>query len=163
MASASPATDLRNPPPPANTARTGDRLEAARTHGRHPERTSCRRRFDRVRLGFWLGALILGTAGCLLGARMPCRHPVGVASSVLWWGIYLGALGASVGALAGLVTNRAPAFPPHESAGAGTPPYEAVSASPAPAPRGTPGRQGGGIRGFDSVPSEAVEPSRVEA
>ena len=70
--------------------------------------TSCRRRFDRVALGFWVGALALGAAGCVLGARMPYRHPVSVCVSVVWWGIYLGCLGASVGALVGLMTNGAP-------------------------------------------------------
>jgi hypothetical protein len=33
---------------------------------------------------------------------MPYRHPVAVTISVLWWGIYLGCFGASLGALLGL-------------------------------------------------------------
>jgi hypothetical protein len=33
---------------------------------------------------------------------MPYRHPVAVAANVLWWGIFLGCLGASIGALLGL-------------------------------------------------------------
>jgi hypothetical protein len=64
------------------------------------------RRLDRVALGFWLGALALGAAGCMLGARVPCRHPVAWAVSVLWWGIYLGCFGASLGALVAVVTDR---------------------------------------------------------
>jgi hypothetical protein len=114
--------------------------------------TSFRRRFDRVALGFWLGALTLGTAGCVLGARMPCRHPVGVAISVLWWGIYLGCLGASVGALAGLVLGRAPVPPSQGADGAG----EQQSGAAAPVPRvlrGAPGRWRGRNRGFDSATS----------
>jgi len=50
---------------------------------------SCRR-FDRITLGFWLGGVLLGTAGCLLGAAMPYHHPVARVISVLWWGIYCG-------------------------------------------------------------------------
>jgi hypothetical protein len=60
-------------------------------------------------LGFWLGGGLLGTVGIILGVCMPFHHPVAVAISALWWGIYLGCLGASLGALAGLVTERNPA------------------------------------------------------
>jgi hypothetical protein len=56
------------------------------------------RRFDRVSIGFWLGGATLGTGGCILGACMPYHHPVGIAISVIWWGIYLGCFGASLGA-----------------------------------------------------------------
>jgi hypothetical protein len=66
-------------------------------------------RFSPVTIGFWLGGAGMGTGGCLLGALMPYRHPVAVAVSVLWWGIYLGCFGASVGALIALFTERAPA------------------------------------------------------
>jgi hypothetical protein len=38
---------------------------------------------------------------------MPYHHPVAITASVIWWGIYLGSLGASLGALAGLVLRRA--------------------------------------------------------
>jgi hypothetical protein len=64
------------------------------------------RRFDRVSIGFWLGGAVLGTAGCILGACMPYHHPVGVAISVIWWGIYFGCFGASLGALVGLFTDK---------------------------------------------------------
>jgi hypothetical protein len=66
-------------------------------------------RLSRPTIGFWLGGGLLGTAGCLLGVCMSYRHPVAVAISTFWWGIYLGCLGASVGALIGLFTERAPA------------------------------------------------------
>jgi hypothetical protein len=68
-------------------------------------------RFSPVTIGFWLGGVGLGTGGCLLGAWMPYRHPVAVALSVLWWGLYLGCLGAWVGALVGALTGRAPPRP----------------------------------------------------
>jgi hypothetical protein len=42
---------------------------------------------------------------------MPYQHPVAVTISVLWWGIYLGLFGASLGAVLGLLTGRAPAAP----------------------------------------------------
>jgi hypothetical protein len=90
-------------------ARLADRRGAATSPGVAPQRwrpKARRCRLGRVTAGFWLGAALLGTAGCLLGASMPCRHPVALASSAAWWGIYLGCLGASVGALAGLGTGR---------------------------------------------------------
>jgi hypothetical protein len=72
-----------------------------------------RRRFRPAVVGFWLGGLALTAGGCILGACMPYRHPVAVAISVLWWGIYLGFFGASVGALLGWWADRTPASPPH--------------------------------------------------
>ena len=78
------------------------------------------RRADRVAIGLFLGGVVLGTAGCILGACMPYRHPVGVTISILWWGIYLGCLGASFGAgiggFAGLRRNDTPAPSPGEDA-----------------------------------------------
>jgi hypothetical protein len=50
---------------------------------------------------------------------MPYRHPAAVAISVLWWGVYLGCLGAGIGSLMGLLTKRAPAAPSRVSGGAG--------------------------------------------
>jgi hypothetical protein len=125
--------------------------------------TSFRRRFDRVWLGFWLGALTLGTAGCLLGARMPYRHPVSVCISVFWWGIYLGCLGAHLGAVVGLMMGRAPVRPGQGPDGAD----ELLSKASAKVPpflRWAPARRRGGNTRFDSTPSEGVEvPRRVEA
>jgi hypothetical protein len=66
------------------------------------------RRFDRVSIGFWLGGATLGTGGCILGACMPYHHPVGVAISVIWWGVYCGCFGASLGALPGLFSDEIP-------------------------------------------------------
>jgi hypothetical protein len=66
-------------------------------------------RLARRTIGFWLGGGLLGTAGCILGVCMPYHHPVSVVISALWWGLYLGCFGGSVGALIGLVTERAPA------------------------------------------------------
>jgi hypothetical protein len=68
-------------------------------------------RFNPRTTGFWLGGTGMGTGGCLLGALLPYRHPVAVAISVLWWGIYCGWFGASVGALVGELTERAPPRP----------------------------------------------------
>jgi hypothetical protein len=39
---------------------------------------------------------------------MPYHQPVAMAISVIWWGMYLGSFGASLGALLGLLTCRAP-------------------------------------------------------
>ena len=80
--------------------------------------------FSPPTLGFWLGGAGMGTGGCLLGALMPYRHPVAVALSVLWWGLYFGCFGASVGALLGVLTDRAPPRPPAPWDGAGMVPTE---------------------------------------
>ena len=68
-------------------------------------------RFSPVTIGFWLGGAGMGTGGCLLGALMPHCHPVAGAISLLWWGLYFGCFGASVGALVGVLTDRAPPRP----------------------------------------------------
>ena len=63
------------------------------------------RRFDRV-IGLTLGGIVLGTGGCILGASMPYRHPVGITISMLWWGIYFGCLGVWLGAVLGASVER---------------------------------------------------------
>jgi hypothetical protein len=78
---------------------------------RERKRPARRQRLARTTLGFWIGGSLLGTAGCLLGVCMPYHHPVAVTIGALWWGIYLGCLGASIGALVSLVTKRNPAPP----------------------------------------------------
>src|SRR2546423_1409415 len=55
------------------------------------------RRFDRVTIGFWTGAVVLGTAGCVLGICMPYHRPVAIVISALWWSIYLGCFGGGIG------------------------------------------------------------------
>jgi hypothetical protein len=65
--------------------------------------------FARETIGFWLGGAVLGTAGCILGALVPYHHSVARVISALWWGIYCGCLGASIGALVSLVTKQTPA------------------------------------------------------
>src|SRR5262249_26478241 len=94
MLNALHSTERRNPIPSPLLGRKG---EGQRFH---------RHWFDRIAMGFWLGGVGLGMGGCILGACMPYHHPVAVAISVLWWGIYLGCLGASIGALWGLMTER---------------------------------------------------------
>ena len=80
----------RGPNPSPRAAATGGRTG-----------TSSRLRFDRT-VGFWLGTAVLGTVGCLVGFAMPYHHPVAVTANVLWWGVFLGCLGGSVCAVAGL-------------------------------------------------------------
>jgi hypothetical protein len=79
-----------------------------------------RLRFDRT-IGFWLGVIVSGTAGCIIGASAPYHHPVAVTMSMLWWGIYVGCFGGSVGALIGVLTERTPAAPSRGSDGTGKP------------------------------------------
>jgi hypothetical protein len=100
-------TAVRNPDRPRILA-TEDRPEYARPR-RYELPDFAYRRFDRVTIGFWLGGLVLGTAGCILGVWMPYRHPVAVTISVIWWGIYVGCSGAAFGALFGMWLGRSPA------------------------------------------------------
>jgi hypothetical protein len=81
-------------------------------------------RFSPVTIGFWLGGAGMGTGGFLLGALMPHHHLVAVAISVLWWGLYFGCFGASVGALVGVLTDHAPPCLPAMGDGAGMEPTE---------------------------------------
>jgi hypothetical protein len=73
-----------------------------------------RLRFNRT-IGFWLGGVVLGTAGCIIGASVPYDHPVAVTASMLWWGIYIGSFGGSVGALIGVLTESISAAPSRDS------------------------------------------------
>jgi hypothetical protein len=95
--------------PSRSTPGSGAWHEAFCPHKAQAPTKLFRRRFDRVTLGLSLGGVVLGTAGCIIGACMPYRHPVAVTLSVLWWGIYLGCLGAALGALLGLLSKRNPA------------------------------------------------------
>ena len=86
-----------------NEARTGTTRA-----GRPRAVASPSRRFDRVRFGFWLGGATFATGGCILGGYMPYTHPVAIAISMIWWGIYAGCFGASLGALLGLLVYCGP-------------------------------------------------------
>jgi formyltetrahydrofolate deformylase len=103
------AVERRHPKLPPVIARSGEWQRVLPTgSGRDiPSPFRCRR-FHPVTIGFWLGGVCLGTGGCILGAFMPYRHPVAVALSVLWWGIYFGCFGAGIGALVGQVSFRVP-------------------------------------------------------
>jgi hypothetical protein len=85
---------------PCRQTPTASRAAAAR---KRPG--TVRRPFRRTAFGFWLGGVGLGAAGCILGACQPYRHPVAVAISVLWWGIYFACFGASLGGLIGRLTE----------------------------------------------------------
>src|SRR5262249_28363514 len=64
------------------------------------------RQRDRVTIGFWIGAIALGIAGCVLGGYMPYQHPVATAMSIFWWGIFMGCFGGSLGGLLALTTQE---------------------------------------------------------
>jgi hypothetical protein len=78
-----------------------------------------RPRFARATIGFWLGGGLLGAAGCALGVYVPYHDPVAVVISALWWGIYLGCLGGSVGALIAWFSER-PSAPSRRGADGGS-------------------------------------------
>src|SRR5262245_49951097 len=63
------------------------------------------RRFNRATIGFWLAGATSGIAGSIFGACMHYHHPAAIVISMIWWGIYLGCLGASIGALFGMFTT----------------------------------------------------------
>ena len=116
-------TDRRNPAP---SFLTGAR-EAWQKARRSPK-APLRRRFHRT-IGFCLGGVLLGLGGCILGSCMPYRHPVAVTISVLWWGIYFGCFGASIGALLGLWAEQIPGSPSRRPDGAGKLPKWADSSA----------------------------------
>jgi hypothetical protein len=76
------------------------------TDGKQEQHRVPRRRWSRITLGFWLGGILFGTAGCILGASLSYHHPVARIISVVWWGIYFGCLGASLGALPSLFLDE---------------------------------------------------------
>jgi hypothetical protein len=87
---------------------------------------------------------------------MPYRHPVAVAVSVLWWGIYLGCFGGSVGALVALLTERAPA--PASRAVDG----RSQSAAPATRPAACSVPQDERVDGYDYKPEREDRPERMD-
>ena len=100
------------------TAGTEDWQGAVRPHEWQAAPNVVRRRFNLVAIGLFLGGFAIGAASYFLGAFMPFRPPVGVTISALWWGIYLGCLGACIGAgISGLIGRwraRAQASPSGE-------------------------------------------------
>src|SRR5262245_34576297 len=75
---------------------------------------------DRSAVGFWVGGLGLGVAGCVVGACLPYRHPVAVLCSALWWGVFLGCGGGSIVSLGCWLTQRQqPAEGPKKRTSAG--------------------------------------------
>jgi hypothetical protein len=111
MTNTSCSTDLKNRPPIHSRASQGKWPGRSRQPWGRSATNPYHRRFDRVTAGFWLGGVVLGTAGCLVGTRMPYRHPVAVATCVAWWTLYCGCLGASLVALFCWLSERAPAVP----------------------------------------------------
>jgi hypothetical protein len=97
-------TDWRNAPNSTVTEPNKDRRHEPGQH-RQPRRSHLSTR------AFWLGGVVLGLAGSIIGASVSYSHPVAVTTSALWWGVYLGCLGSSIGALLGLWIDRSPTPP----------------------------------------------------
>ena len=107
MPTTSSLRDLRNLGRAPTNAGSRDWQEAVRSDIQHVATNSSAfpRRFDRV-IGLSFGGIVLGTGGCILGASMPYRHPVGITISMLWWGIYFGCFGMWLGAVLGASVER---------------------------------------------------------
>ena len=87
------------------------------------------RRSERARIAFWFGAIVLGIGGCILGACMPYTHPVALTISALWWGLFLGCFGGSLGALYCVLTEgSSPSRSPVSDGAAKLPDGPAISA-----------------------------------
>jgi hypothetical protein len=108
---------------PLSTVRQSPTPSPLTARNRGCKSASHRLRFNRT-IGFWLGGIVLGTVGCIIGASAPYHHPVAVTISALWWGIYFGAFGGSVGALIGLLTESAAAAPSRGSGDSAKSPSE---------------------------------------
>ena len=65
-----------------------------------------RRSWDPITIGMLAGGPVLAAVGVAVAASYSYTHPAGLAVSMIWWGIYCGAFGASIGALPGLFTQR---------------------------------------------------------
>jgi hypothetical protein len=119
MATTTRLTDPRNPLHVPTTATEAPWQRSVHPHRQQPAADPCRRRLNPVTVEFWLGGFVLGTGGAIVGACRPYRHPVAVTISVLWWGIFLGCFGGSIGALLGLWSEQTPASPLQGSEAAG--------------------------------------------
>jgi hypothetical protein len=95
--------ELRNPAPSSHPLTT-----VKWQRGLRSPNTPLRRRLNRA-IGFWLGGGLLGVGGAILGFCLTYHDPVGMTVSALWWGIYLGCFGASIGALLGVWAEQTPA------------------------------------------------------
>jgi hypothetical protein len=101
MQTPAPSTLQASAPPEA----AWDWQRLALAHGWRPRRRAWRPRLGRT-LGFWLGGVVGGAAGCLFGAGMEYQSTLAVTPSVIGWSIYYGTLGASMGVLLGLLGER---------------------------------------------------------
>jgi hypothetical protein len=106
MATTARLTDPRNRLHLSTITTKESRQRGVRLHGTQAGANLSGRQFNPVTVGFWLGGLVLGMAGAIVGACLPYRHPVAVTMSILWWAIYSGCFGASIGALFGLWRKR---------------------------------------------------------
>jgi hypothetical protein len=72
-----------------------------RPHPRPTVLRAIRRQFDPLTIGFLVGGVTFAMGGCIFGVYLPYHNPVGVNISMLWWSIFLGIVGAYVGACVG--------------------------------------------------------------
>ena len=105
MASTKCSSDSRRRTYVPLIAKSDSRTETTR-NGKMPTVADPLRPRDRVSVGFWIGAVTLGIAGCVLGGYMPYQHPVATTMSVIWWGIFMGCFGGSLGGLLALTTQE---------------------------------------------------------
>lgn len=87
--------------PLPSTRERCNRQTAFRPHKWQTAVRAVRHQFDPLTIGFLVGGVTFATGGCILGVYMPYHNPVGVNISMLWWSIFLGIIGAYVGACVG--------------------------------------------------------------
>jgi len=111
---------LRDSGPFPITTEKWNRQAATRPHKRQTALIAFRRHFDPLTIGFMIGGVAFAMGGCILGICMPYHHPIGVNISMLWWSIFLGIIGAYIGAcvgqLFGIWEDHAPSLPPRADA-----------------------------------------------
>jgi hypothetical protein len=128
------STDLPRLSPPSILPESGQRLKAPHPQGWEAAANRFRRRSNRVALAFGLGGGLLATAGGVFGACMPYQHPLAVAVSVIWWGIYYGCFGMGLAALFCFLTGRIPSVPTARTEGAEKPPSGTAPGVPTASP-----------------------------
>src|SRR5262245_53179469 len=92
------STTMWNSCPILITKKKQNQPATPRPYKRPAALRAIRRQFDPLTTGFLVGGVTFAIGGCILGVYLPYHNPVGVNISMLWWSIFMGIIGAYVGA-----------------------------------------------------------------